>query len=167
LETEQLVLSRSLNIPIVEIPIHTIYENSNASSHFDPFLDSLRIYFVILRYTLSSILTWAVDVIAFLFFIDFSDSVVFSNLGSRAFAIGIQFYLLKTFVFRARAGFTPFLLFILYVTIMGLVSAALQTELSATMRTVPLLSKILADCFIFVFNFLFLRDFLFTRGHQQ
>src|SRR5437868_7587760 len=56
-ETEQLALSSSLGIEIVEIPIQTIYEDDNSSSHFDPFLDSLRIYFVVLRYTLSSILT--------------------------------------------------------------------------------------------------------------
>ena len=125
-ETEQLALSSSLGIEIVEIPIQTIYEDDNSSSHFDPFLDSLRIYFVVLRYTLSSILTWAVDVIAFLFLINATSSILAANLGSRAVAVGLQFYLLKAFVFRARAGLPRFLLFVLYVATMGIASATLQ-----------------------------------------
>src|SRR5207253_5313192 len=96
-ETEQLALSSSLGIEIVEIPIQTIYEDDNSSSHSDPFLDSLRIYFVVLRYTLSSILTWAVDVIAFLFLINATSSILAANLGSRAVTVGLQFYLLKEF----------------------------------------------------------------------
>jgi hypothetical protein len=39
-------------MPILEVEIETIYLNRNQSSHFNPALDSLRIYAVILRYVL-------------------------------------------------------------------------------------------------------------------
>jgi glycosyltransferase involved in cell wall biosynthesis len=164
-ETEQLALSSSLGIEIVEIPIQTIYEDDNSSSHFDPFLDSLRIYFVVLRYTLSSILTWAVDVIA-LFLINATSSILAANLGSRAVAVGLQFYLLKAFVFRARAGLPRFLLFVLYVATMGIASATLQARLSEATGVGQALSKLLVESIIFIFNFLFLRNLFFRRTPQ-
>ena len=37
------------------IPIETVYENNNASSHFRPFRDSLRVYGRMIRFTLSSL----------------------------------------------------------------------------------------------------------------
>jgi glycosyltransferase involved in cell wall biosynthesis len=62
-ETEQLVLAASNGTPIHEIPIQTIYENGNASSHFSPIFDSARIYFVVVRYALSSGVTALVDLL--------------------------------------------------------------------------------------------------------
>lgn len=37
----------------LEVPIETIYKDGNRSSHFDPICDSLRIYFVLLRFFVS------------------------------------------------------------------------------------------------------------------
>jgi len=43
LEMEMLLLCRSRRIPLVEIPIATIYRGGNCSSHFRPLADSIRI----------------------------------------------------------------------------------------------------------------------------
>lgn len=53
------------HIPIVEIPIATVYLEGNKSSHFNPLLDSMKIYLVFLRFNLSSLLTTAVDYTVF------------------------------------------------------------------------------------------------------
>ncbi len=34
----------------LEVPIETVYLDGNRSSHFDPLLDSIRIYFVLVRF---------------------------------------------------------------------------------------------------------------------
>lgn len=39
-------------VPIEQIPVDTVYINHNNSSHFNPFIDSIRIYYVFLRFAL-------------------------------------------------------------------------------------------------------------------
>jgi glycosyltransferase involved in cell wall biosynthesis len=41
------------NIPLMQVPITTIYLENNKSSHFNPVKDSLRIYFDIFKYSFS------------------------------------------------------------------------------------------------------------------
>ena len=48
-ELECLLLAQARRRPIVQQPIRTIYIDDNASSHFRPLVDSLRVYRVILR----------------------------------------------------------------------------------------------------------------------
>lgn len=48
-EMQQLCTFARKNIPIVEIPIETVYLNENASSHFHPARDALRVYSILLR----------------------------------------------------------------------------------------------------------------------
>lgn len=44
-ELDMLIFAKEKHYDVKEIPITTVYENSNSSSHFNPVLDSLRIYF--------------------------------------------------------------------------------------------------------------------------
>ncbi|MBW1636473.1 MAG: glycosyltransferase family 2 protein [Deltaproteobacteria bacterium] len=49
-ELEMLLLLNQQQLPIVEIPISTVYENNNSSSHFRPLRDSLQIYLTLFRW---------------------------------------------------------------------------------------------------------------------
>ncbi len=51
-EFEMFFIAKKLNVPISQIPIKTIYLNQNKGSHFNPCLDSLKIYSIFLRYKL-------------------------------------------------------------------------------------------------------------------
>ncbi len=68
-EMTQLMYAAERKIPITEVPIETIYENENESSHFNPILDSIRIYKVIylnstfLKSVTSSLIAFLVDFI--------------------------------------------------------------------------------------------------------
>jgi glycosyltransferase involved in cell wall biosynthesis len=53
-ELEMLLYSRSRKIPIVEIPIETIYIDSNRGSHFKSIQDSYRVYRVLFGYAIRS-----------------------------------------------------------------------------------------------------------------
>lgn len=162
-ETEQLALSASLGVPIEEVPIKTIYENNNASSHFNPLLDSARIYFVVFRYALSSMVTSLVDLVVFIGLIAMSLNVIAATLGSRTMSLIVQFALLRSFVFHTQAGVIRFVLFVGYTMLMGLISGALQIQFAGVTGLNVVASKIIVEVVIFVFNFLFLRDLLFSR----
>ena len=57
------------NVPIMEIPIKTVYINGNKETHFRPIVDSIAIYSLILstfvKYILSSLSSFLVDYAAF------------------------------------------------------------------------------------------------------
>ena len=57
-------LCRAGQIP-VQVPIATIYLDNNRGSHFNPIWDSLRIYRVLLRTALSSLLPWITGIWVF------------------------------------------------------------------------------------------------------
>jgi len=165
-ETEQLTLAAKLGVRITEIPIQTIYLDDNAGSHFDPVFDSLRIYFVVFRYALSSIATAAVDLFAFIALSGFMPGVMWTNLASRLVALGFQFALLKHFVFHAKGGWLRFISFIVYVAATGIASGALQLQLDVWTGIRGVAAKIIVETLIFVFNFLFLRHIIFRREPQ-
>ncbi len=87
----------------LELPIETIYIDGNKSSHFDPILDSMRIYFVLVRFYLSSMIAAAIDfaffALAFLLTQHLLGSILFGRLSSL-----VNFALNRRFVFQAQGG---------------------------------------------------------------
>ena len=53
-EVDMLTAAKHLSVPIVEQPIRTIYAPGNPTSHFNPLKDSMRIGFVLARFTMLS-----------------------------------------------------------------------------------------------------------------
>jgi glycosyltransferase involved in cell wall biosynthesis len=58
-ELEMLLAAHRLSFPILEVPIRTIYEASNSSSHFRPFADSVKISWVLMRFIVASLFAGA------------------------------------------------------------------------------------------------------------
>jgi glycosyltransferase involved in cell wall biosynthesis len=165
-ETEQLVVVQSNRIPVQEIPIETIYINSNRDSHFRPLRDSARIYFALLRYSLASLVTEMTDLSVFASTMAWSDNLLLSNAIGRFVALWVQFTLLQTFVFRSRGSVRTLLMYIGLVVVSGVISTALQLQL-AKIVPFPVVAKVMAEFLVFVFNFLFLRDFVFGRSSDD
>lgn len=64
-ETQMLFHINRNRLPFKEVKIQTVYIEENASSHFRPLVDSLKIYSLILKYFLSSSVSTVVDIVAF------------------------------------------------------------------------------------------------------
>ncbi|MDO4564888.1 MAG: bifunctional glycosyltransferase family 2/GtrA family protein [Clostridia bacterium] len=62
-EITQLLHCTRYKIPIVEVPIETVYIKGNESSHFHAFRDSWRIYKIILMFISSSLLSFLLELI--------------------------------------------------------------------------------------------------------
>lgn len=60
-ETNMLLVCKQTDIPIVEQTIETVYIDDNATTHFHPVKDSLRVYGIIIRFFISSLLSFLVD----------------------------------------------------------------------------------------------------------
>ncbi|MBR4201410.1 MAG: bifunctional glycosyltransferase family 2/GtrA family protein [Oscillospiraceae bacterium] len=60
-ETNMLLVCKQKDIPIVEQTIDTVYINDNETTHFHPIKDSLRVYGIIIKFFLSSLLSFLLD----------------------------------------------------------------------------------------------------------
>lgn len=60
-ETEMLLALKKNHIKFLEIPIETVYIEENASTHFHPIRDSIKIYKTIFSFLLSSMFSFLVD----------------------------------------------------------------------------------------------------------
>ena len=67
-ETNMLIATKEKDISIIEVPVDTIYLEENKSSHFNPLLDSIRIYAVFFKFMLSSVSSSLLDMLLFGFF---------------------------------------------------------------------------------------------------
>jgi len=68
-ETNMLLSCKQAGIPLVEQTIRTIYIDSNATTHFHPIKDSLRVYGIIIKFFLSSLASWIIDIGLFTLFL--------------------------------------------------------------------------------------------------
>jgi glycosyltransferase involved in cell wall biosynthesis len=165
-ETEQLIVAKQESLATREIPIQTIYIDDNRASHFNPVMDSFRIYFVLLRYAISSIATAIADFIAFYVLTSSNVPMLTANMSARGFALWIQFMLLKKYVFKTKGGLTTFAAYVAYVFFSGYVSSIAQLQFTAHITQSPLLAKAVVELAIWIFNFMFLRDIIFRRWSE-
>jgi glycosyltransferase involved in cell wall biosynthesis len=99
-ELEFLLEVRNLGITIRQLPIETVYIDGNASSHFRPIVDSLRIYRVLFRFTGSSGFCFVVDISLFSVFIFLTRHVMVSTFAARTVSGAVNFAVNKSYVFR-------------------------------------------------------------------
>ena len=162
-ETEQLALSVNHSIDIIEIPIQTIYIENNKATSFRPLVDSFRIYFVLFRYGLSSIITALADFLVFMIALSFGVKVFMANMLARTVSIGVQFTLLDKYVFYTNAKIINFILFASYVYVMGIISASTQIAFIKDFHMHILSAKMIVEGILFFVNFSFLRLYIFKK----
>lgn len=161
-ETNMLLHTKNFGISIKEIPIKTIYIDNNKSSHFNPIFDSLKIYFLIIRFMSSSLITVVIDYLAFLFIYILFKNLLFSIIGARIFASILNFNLNKKFVFKDKKSFLNqiikyYLLFLFIMTTSFIMINGLNLYFGCGI----LIAKVISELFLFPFNFKFQRDFIF------
>lgn len=109
-ETNMLLETKHLEIPIVEVPIRTIYEGKNEQSHFNPIRDSIAIYKVLLGYVSSSLLSAVIDLGAYqIFFLILAAAVskyriLFSTILARILSSLFNYTVNCKVVFRSNAN---------------------------------------------------------------
>jgi putative flippase GtrA len=77
-ELDVLLQAAAEGRPIHEVPIETIYLEGNASSHFRPIVDSVRVYAPLVRFSLSSLTAFAVDFVAVLLLMSLTGQLALS-----------------------------------------------------------------------------------------
>ncbi|MBI4875293.1 MAG: bifunctional glycosyltransferase family 2/GtrA family protein [Acidobacteria bacterium] len=166
-ELECLLMARSgpgpWRVP-VEVEIRTVYQDGNRGSHFNPLLDSMRVYFVFLRYCASGALAAVADSLTFVVTHELYGSVALSQVCGRAAGVAVVFTLLRRFVFRYQESLAASLAkYLLLVAVMGFVSYGLIRSLAEGLGLPVLAAKLLAEGVLFLGNFAIQREFVFAK----
>ena len=165
-ELDMLMQSSRLGFKIKEVPIETIYLDNNQHSSFRPILDSLKIYFVLFRFSLIAALSALMDYGIFIIVYYFIFKNVFLALVcGRAFSITFNYLNVRKFAFKAsetrhRSTLPKYLTL---AGISGLIAYCLIIGLMNLFHWQVIAAKIVAEIIMFVVNFFIQRDFIFKK----
>ncbi|WED42758.1 bifunctional glycosyltransferase family 2/GtrA family protein [Legionella cardiaca] len=162
-EFEMFFVAKKKHFQIEQIPIQTIYIDNNKSSHFNPLIDSLRIYFIFLRFCSVAIFSFLLDFSLFSIFYLGSNQVALSVFAARMISAPVNFILNKNVSFKSQKKILlSALQYAILVTIMGISSFYVMNFIHYTGLNIYY-SKIVAEFLIFVANFLIQYLVIFTK----
>lgn len=147
----------------VEVPIATVYIDGNRSSHFNPIWDSMRIYFVLARFLLSSIVAAALDFVLFAATFAVSGNVAAAVAVARVSSL-VNFTLNRRFVFRSHKPLWRALVeYYVLVLAVALMSYGAITMLAHRWGWNVLAAKLCVDAVLSLVSFTVQRTFIFSR----
>jgi len=161
-ELEMLLACRRTGRALAEVPIATVYQDGNRASHFNPVLDSMRIYFVLFRYVIVSLLTALVDNAMFAAVFLVRPDIMAAMIGGRLVACLFNFCMNRTTVFYSRnplgSSMIRYLGLVFFSGTIGyfLIDWAVRAGLAGA---IP--AKITVESLLFIFNFAVQRVFVF------
>ena len=116
-ETNMLLALKKYNIPYRQQSIQTIYIADNESSHFNPIIDSIKIYKVIFKYMFGSLAASAIDILCFTLFLFIFNhffkpglSILISTILARGISSMSNCIYNKKMVFKSKASMKRVLL---------------------------------------------------------
>lgn len=166
-ETNCLLWCKENGITLEEVKIDTIYENGNDSSHFNPLIDSAKIYLVILKYMCSSILSVVIDYAVFFILASYTKDVFLLTYSGRVCASIVNFIVNKKVVFKTKGkvvwqAVKYFLLVLLSGTVSAIAVSVFQTFIDDNL----FIAKILVEAVLFFFNFYIQKNMIFVKKEK-
>ena len=181
-ETNMLLSFKKYNISFQEESIETVYIDDNASSHFNPIKDSLKIYKVIFKYLLgstgmkyvgSSVASWVIDNLLFnilefiLIGLTVSLRIFLSTAAARILSSVFNFTLNRKAVFKSEEGLkqTAIRYYILWFCqlICSYVLVYAATKLFALSVILSGVAKIIIDLGLFLVSYQIQKRWVFKK----
>ncbi len=164
-ELDMLMRASESGMYVKEIPITTVYLEGNKSSSFRPLWDSLKIYFVLLRFTLIAILSALLDYGIFIFiYFAIHPSVALALTGGRIVSTTFNYLNVRRYAFRTPADHrSTFPKYLLLACFSGVMAGLLITGFMDWWHWHVVPAKIAAELLMFIINFLIQRDFIFRK----
>lgn len=167
-EMSMLIALRQNSIKAEEVPIKTIYIDSNESSHFNPVWDSMNIYFLLARFASSSVIAAVMDIAIFMASYKITGNVVVSVFLPR-YTIGplVNFSMNKALVFKSREGWLKVAAkYALLLTFLGVFASSCISWLATDLNVSIFFSKIIVESLLFPVSFTIQRDYIFKRAEE-
>jgi putative flippase GtrA len=166
-ELNVLLHTKDSGVNIVEIPIETIYLDGNASSHFRPIVDSIRVYAPLLRFALSSVVAFLVDVIVLFIAMAITSNLLVSVVVARVASSVTNYLTNRSLVFRQGTAAplrTSAARYFSLVAVILCANYAVLHVLATVLGLNLLLAKLVTEVALFSVSFLAQRHWIF-RSH--
>ena len=162
-ELDMLLKAKADGRVIIEVPIQTVYLNNNQSSHFNPFMDSLKIYLVFIRFNLSSLLSVIIDYPIFSVLFAMTGNVFASQFVARSCAGTVNYYVNRRFVFKSdRSHKAAIAMYLTTWLLMGILSYGLIQLLHSRLGINIYMAKIFAEGLLYIVGFIVQRELVFS-----
>lgn len=163
-ELDMLLACKHQGYPVTQIPIRTIYLGNNESSHFHPIFDSMRIYFLLLRFSALSLCTAVLDNAVFAIIFARTGYIARSQIAGRFVGMTFNYLGARRTVFHSQQPHSQVLpKYVALVALNGVVSYAMIQFLRATFGVHAIPAKLFSESLLFIANFAIQRDLVFTR----
>lgn len=175
-ETNMLIETKDRDIPIVEVPVETVYIEANKKSHFNPVRDSLRIYLVFGKFLFSSLSSSVLDLLLFQMLcamlrpmagrLSGIPYIVAATVCARVISAVYNFLINYRVVFQSRAGVAVTIRrYSLLAVCQMACSAFLVNMLYGLIGGMEVAVKMPVDILLFFISFAIQREFVYrVRG---
>lgn len=169
-EMNMIIESSENGIKLEQYPIQTIYIDENATSHFNPIVDSFKIYKQFLKYIISSLSSFVVDMGLFSVFSSalkrnkVTQYIIIATYSARLFSSIFNFIINRKAVFQSDSKLLDSALkYFLLCIVQGTLSAVLVSGLYGCVGISELLCKIIVDTILFFISFYIQKMFVFKE----
>lgn len=180
-EMNMLLAAKENSIPVIEFPIQTIYLEKNESSHFNPLIDSIRIYKVFVKFMLSSFSSFIIDIALFyllglvlrpligdrltisVFGLNITLLTLFRSIGSRLCSSLYNFTINKKQVFHSESKDVSILVKYYILCVCQLILSAVLVDQALTFIFSRTIRKCIIDTILFTISFQIQREWVFKN----
>ena len=148
-----------------EMPIETVYLEGNASSHFRPIVDSLRVYLPLLRFSVSSLTAFVLDFVLVLTLYAATGNLATAVVTARIVSASFNYAANRTFVFAAGESTRVLASAARYFGLAALLlvaNYALMYLLHEALGAGIVLAKLVTEASLFVTSYQVQRRFVFA-----
>ena len=173
-EINMLMQLAAEGVPIIEERIETVYENNNSGSHFRTVRDSIRVYREILKFSASSLVSFAIDYCMYALLLavtgtaGIANGLIISNIGARLVSAAANYTMNRKLVFKSRTDFSKSAAqyFLLAAFILAGNTIVLST-LAGTFGINSLLAKLITEIILFAISYTVQRYVIFNTREAE
>ncbi len=170
-ESNMLIDTKEAKVPILEVPIETVYIEENRTSHFNPLRDSARIYAVFGKFLFSSLSSSVIDILLFsLFCFLLRDRagalyITLATVFARVISAFYNYILNYRIVFKSSEnhGMAAGKYFLLAVVQMACSALLVNLLFGLTGGFSEVVLKIIVDVCLFFISFQIQREFVYKK----
>ena len=152
------------DIKLHEIEIETIYLEKNKGTHFKALRDSYLIYKDIIKFSLSSIISFLIDYGLFTLLSFFITSLTLCNVLARLVSATCNYFINRNYVFKSHCKLSKSILLyiLLAIGILGVNTLLLHLFVDILFIN-KYFAKIIVEIILFIFSFVIQNRFIFRK----
>ena len=173
-EINMLLRLASDGVPIIEEEIETVYEDNNSGSHFRTVVDSVKVYKEILKFSASSLASFAIDYCMYALLLaitgaaGIAGSVAVSNIGARLVSGAANYTMNRKLVFKSRTGFAKSAAqYILLAAFILAGNTIVLSMLTGYLGINVLIAKLITELLFFAISWTVQRYVIFFKENEE